>query len=437
MTSTPPALSASEARRTVLAAQLLDRPRRPGPVTGRRIRAVLDRLNVVQIDSVNVLARAHYVPLYSRLGPYETAGLDRVWHRAPRDWTEYWAHEASLVPTRLRPALMAVQRRTWMSATELDAALREDLSDRILALLETSRPLTARQVQDRLGDHGRHEGHWGWNWTVVKRVLEDLFASGRIASAGRNAQFERRFFPASRLTPDVGDPDAHAAAVELVRAASRALGVATDASLADYYRIHVTAARAAARELHREGVLEPVGLPGTGGRTVPAWRHVAAVTPRQATGRALVNPFDPLVFHRPRVQDLFGVRYRLGIYTPAARRTRGYYSLLFLLGERLAAQVDLKADRLSGVLLVRGAWWEDPAGLPRGTASGAASPGRARGGTVALDRTADVGHVAGELAAELNELAAWLALGDVVVEPDADGDLTRDVAWALRKLQGF
>jgi uncharacterized protein len=437
MTSAPPALSASEARRTVLAAQLLDRPRRPGPVTGRRIRAVLDRLSVVQIDSVNVLARAHYVPVYSRLGPYETAGLDRVWHQAPRDWTEYWAHEASLVPTRLRPALLAVQRRTWMSATDLDAALREELSDRILALLEASRPLTARQVEARLGDHGRHEGNWGWNWTVVKRVLEDLFASGRIASAGRNAQFERRFFPVSRLTPHVGEPDAHTAAVELVRAASRALGVATDASLADYYRIHVKAARAAAQELYREGVLEPVGLPGTGQRTVPAWRHVQAPTPRQATGRALVSPFDPLVFHRPRVEELFGVRYRLGIYTPAPKRTRGYYSLVFLLGERLAAQVDLKADRLSGVLLVRGAWREDPAGLPGGSACATSSPAGPRDGAAARGRTADVGHVAAELAAELDDLAAWLALEDVVVEPDADGDLARDVARALRKLQGF
>jgi uncharacterized protein len=433
MTPTPPVLSAAEARRTALAAQLLDRPRRPGPVTGRRIRTVLDRLNVLQVDSVNVLARAHYVPVYSRLGPYETTRLDRFWHQAPRDWTEYWAHEASLVPTRLRPSLMAVQRRTWMSATDVDAALRAELSQRILALLESSRPLTARQVEARLGDHGRYEGNWGWNWSVVKRVLEDLFASGRIASAGRNAQFERRFFPVSRLAAGGGEPDAHTAAVDLVQAASRALGVATAASLADYYRIPVASARAAARDLHREGVLEPVCLPGPGQRTVPAWRHVEAATPRTATGRALVSPFDPLVFHRPRVQELFGVRYRLGIYTPAPKRTRGYYSLPFLLGERLAAQVDLKADRPSRVLLVRGAWWEDPAGVPGGTGSGTSASGEAG----ALSRAADVGQVVGELAAELGELARWLALEDVVVEPAAEGDLALEVARALRKLQGF
>ncbi|MDI3331987.1 MAG: crosslink repair DNA glycosylase YcaQ family protein [Micrococcus sp.] len=431
MTPTPPVLSAAEARRTALAAQLLDRPRRPGPVSGRRIRTVLDRLSVLQIDSVSVLARAHYVPVYSRLGPYETARLDRFWHQAPRDWTEYWAHEASLVPTRLRPALVAVQRRTWMAATDVDAQLREELSQRILSLLETSRPLTARQVEARLGDHGRHEGNWGWNWSVVRRILEDLFASGRIASAGRTAQFERRFFPVSRLTAHVGEPDAHTAATELVQAAARALGVATEASLADYYRIQVKAAGAAARDLHREGILEPVGLPGPGLRTVPAWRHVEAATPRRVTGRTLVSPFDPLVFHRPRVEELFGVRYRLGIYTPAPKRTRGYYSLLFLLGERLAAQVDLKADREARVLLVRGAWREDPAGLPGGTGA------RAAGEAGALGRAADVGHVAGELAAELGELARWLALEDVAVEPAADGDLAQELAGALRKLQGF
>jgi uncharacterized protein len=443
MTSTPPALRASEARRIALAAQLLDRPRRPGPVTGRRIRTVLDRLNVLQVDSVSVLARAHYVPVYSRLGPYETASLDRFWHQAPRDWTEYWAHEASLVPTRLRPALMAVQRRTWMSATDVDAALREELSVRILALLEASRPLTARQVETRLGDHGRHEGNWGWNWTVVKRVLEDLFASGRIASAGRNAQFERRFFPVSRLTSDTGKPDAHTAAVDLVRTASRALGVATDASLADYYRIPVKAARAAAEELHRGGVLEPVRLPAAEGRagattaakTIPAWRHAGAATPRRATGRALVSPFDPLVFHRPRVESLFGVRYRLGIYTPAAKRTRGYYSLPFLLGERLAAQVDLKADRDAGVLWVRGAWSEDPESLPGREAGSESGLGTAAGtGPRLRNRAADVGRVAAELAAELGELAAWVGLGEVAVEQDAAGDLSGELGRTLRKL---
>lgn len=436
MTSVPPELSRAEARRTALAAQLLDRPRPTGPATGRRIRAVLDRLSVLQVDSVNVLARAHYLPVYSRLGPYDTDTLDRISHRAPRDWTEYWAHEASLVPTRLRPALMAVQRRTWMSATDVDAALRQELSERILRLLETSRPLTARQVEARLGDHGQYDGHWGWNWSVVRRVLEDLFATGHIASAGRTAQFERRFFPASRLTTDVQVPEPHTAALDLVRAASRALGVATDASIADYYRIQVRPARDAARQLHREGVLEPVLLPAAGTRTVPAWRHVEASTPRTVTGRALVSPFDPLVFHRPRVQDLFGVRYRLGIYTPAPKRTRGYYSLLFLLGERLAAQIDLKADREARVLLVRGAWREEPDPLPGGPGAVGAMA-RTGGEAGALSRAADVGHVAAELAAELWDLAGWLALQDVVVGPAADGDLAGDVARALRKLQGF
>jgi uncharacterized protein len=434
-------LGLSEARRTVLAAQLLDRPRRSGAPGPRTVRSVADRLHVLQVDSVNILARAHYVPIFSRLGPYDQALLDRLSQRSPRPWTEYWAHEASLVPVGLRPALMAVQRRTWMSAGDMDPDLRAELTCRVLEVLSVARPLTARQVEARVGNHGRHEGHWGWNWSAVKRVIEDLFASGRIASAGRNAQFERRYIPGGHLMPPEGLPDPHVAAVELVRAAARALGVATDAWLADYYRIPVRAARAAAEQLHGEGVLEPVRLPAPGrrsgvagadarsGPTVPAWRHAAATTPRRATGRALLSPFDPLVFHRPRVEALFGMRYRLGIYTPAERRTRGYYSLPFLLGERLAAQVDLKADREAGVLLVRGAWSEDPDALP-GAIAGSTTPT----GAAAPPRTAAVGQVAGELAAELGEVATWLGLGEVVVEPGAAGDLPAALGRALRKL---
>ncbi|REE03470.1 hypothetical protein C8E99_1281 [Citricoccus muralis] len=421
-------LGYSEARRTALAAQLIHQRRRPAPPGAQKIRTTLERLGVLQVDSVNILARAHYVPLFSRLGPYDPVLLDRLFHQVSHQrhpsWTEYWAHEASLIPVRLRPALVAVQRRTWMTATDLDAQIRDELSHQILALLSASRPLTARQVEDRLGHHGGHQGHWGWNWSVVKRVLEDLFASGRIASAGRNPQFERRFVPASAIDPAAEVPDRQAAALELVDTAARALGVATEASLADYYRITVTAARAAAVQLHHEGVLEPVRLPGLRGATVGAWRHAEAVTPRTAAGRALVSPFDPLVFHRPRVEALFGVRYRLGIYTPAPKRTRGYYSLLFLLGERLVAQVDLKADRAGKVLLVRGAWSEDPAAVPGG-------PGKASG---AGGRAAGVGHVVVELAAELGALAGWLGLEDVVVEENADGDLPVELRRAWRKL---
>lgn len=421
-------LGYSEARRAALAAQQLHRGRPPGTPGARRVRSVAERLSVLQVDSVNVLARAHYLPVFSRLGPYETAMLDRLSHRSPRSWTEYWAHEASLVPVRLRPALLVMQRRTWMTAIDLDPRLRESLSHRIMELLDASPPLTARQVEARLGDHGRSEGNWGWNWSVVKRVLEDLFAAGSIASAGRTAQFERRFIPGTRVAEDRGGPDPQAAAVELVRAASRALGVASEASLADYFRIPVTAARSAALQLHHEGLLQPIRLPALGGKTAPAWRHAEATVPRRTTGRALVSPFDPLVFHRPRVEALFGVRYRLGIYTPAARRTRGYYSLLFLLGEQLAAQVDLKADRAAGLLRVRGVWSEDPEKIPGG-------PGTT--GTDTASRRAGVGHVVGELAAELCELSRWLGLEETVVGPDAEGDLAGPLQRTLRKLSVF
>lgn len=403
--------------------------RRPeGPPGVRRVRSVVDRLSVLQVDSVNILARAHYLPVYSRIGPYDPVLLDRLSHQSPRSWTEYWGHEASLVPIRLRPALIAVQRRTWMTAAGLDPRLRESLSQRIIELLEASPPLTSRQVEARLGDHGRSQGHWGWNWSVVKTVLEDLFASGCIASAGRTAQFERLFFPDTRLVKDTDVPDPHEAAVELLRAASRALGVATESSLADYFRLPVAVARAAAHELHHEGVLSPIRWPVAGGRAVQAWRHAEATVPRRATGRALVSPFDPLVFHRPRVQALFGVRYRLGIYTPASQRTRGYYSLLFLLGEHLTAQIDLKADRAAGLLRVRGVWSEEPDRIPGGTEPEGPGPGRPGAG---------VGPVVAELAAELAELARWLGLGETVVDADAVGDLTGQLRQTLRKLSAF
>lgn len=452
---TTPLLSASEARRTALWAQLLDRPPRSGPVGTRRVSSVLERLQVLQVDSVNVLARAHLMPLYSRLGDYPVAVLERIWNRAPRTWTEYWAHEASLVPAGLRPALITVQRRKWMTAHAMEPTLRQELSARILEMMHSvGRPMTARQVEARIGHAGRQHGHWGWNWTAVKRVLEDLFVSGELASAGRTAQFERRYGVAERLlpaealapgsSPDAGSPgripgeapeqdSVHRqarAAVPLMRAASAALGVATLGSLADYYRIHVRTARTAVEHLVGTGELEPVRIRTTAGRASPAWRHAAATTPRRATGRALVNPFDPLVFHRKRVEELFGVRYRLGIYTPEPRRTRGYYPLLFLLGEHLCAQVDLKAERAASVLSVRGAWSEVP------TSAEDSSPAVAPAGRRASDVTPSTGEVIGELAAELGELAGWLKLHEVRVEPAAPGELTAGLARSLRNLSG-
>lgn len=415
-----PLITASQARRTSLAAQFLHVPR-PQVATGRHLGRVLERLQVVQIDSVNVLARAHLMPLYSRLGAYPVPALNRRWQHAPRTWTEYWAHEASLVPASLRPALIALQRRDWMKAHRMEDARREEIAAQVLEVLTASRPLTARQLERSVETDARTTGHWGWNWSDVKRVLEDLFVEGTVTSAGRTSQFERRYalahrvLPAAAVVADQGLPSTEEAAVQLVRAAAPALGVATLASLADYYRIRQDQARAAVGILEATGELEPVRLQTWSGAERPAWRASSARTPRTVQARALLNPFDPQVFHRPRVEELFGVRYRIGIYTPAQQRTRGYYPLLFLLGEHLVAQVDLAAERSSGRLSVRGVWSE-------------------HGGRD--DSRLSAREVASELVAELGELAGWLGLDEVTVGDGAPGDLTAEVARALSRLPG-
>lgn len=415
--STPPLITAAQARRTALAAQHLHVPR-PDQATGRHLGRVLDRLQVIQVDSVNVLARAHLMPLFSRLGPYPVEALDRRWQTAPRTWTEYWAHEASLVPVGLRPSLVTVQGRTWMTAHRMDERLRAQITDQVLETLAGSRPLTARQVEQRVEAGHRTSGHWGWNWSDVKRVLEDLFVEGSVVSAGRTPQFERRYTLAHRALPAAAGaapadrPDPDEAVLTLVRAAAPALGVSTLASLADYYRLRQDRVRAAVGVLESTGELERVRLRTWTGAEKPAWCHAGARTPRRVHGRALLSPFDPQVFHRPRVQELFGVRYRIGIYTPEPQRTRGYYPLLFLLGEHLVAQVDLAAQRREGVLSVRGAWSED-----QGPDGGVVPPAQ----------------VARELVAELGELARWLGLERIAVAPQAPGELASPVARELQR----
>lgn len=412
-----PLITASQARRISLASQYLH-TRRPESVSSRHIGRVLGRLNVVQIDSVNVLARAHLMPLYSRLGPYPVETFEKRWQNAPRGWVEYWAHEASLVPAELRPSLVALQRRAWMRAHDMDGDRREDITAQVLDQLATARPMTSRQLEQRVEAGDKKSGNWGWNWSEVKRVLEDQFAVGTVTSAGRTKSFERRYALPSRVLPD----DAHTeelpapeeSVLRLVRAAAPALGVATVASLADYYRIRQGAVAEAVDVLAGTGELEPVRLQTVTGGERPAWRYAGISTPRRAQGRALLNPFDPQVFHRPRVEDLFGVRYRIGIYTPAKDRRRGYYPLLFLLGEHMVAQVDLAAERAASRLSIRGAWLE-------------AVPSTA-GPTTA--------EIAAELAEELTELAEFLNLSEITVTDEAPGDLVPAVERALRELPG-
>ena len=423
-----PVWSASRARRVVLAAQGLAGPR--PAASARRVRSVMERLGVVQIDSVDVLARAHLMPFHARLEGVDPADVERLFSARPHRFTEAWAHEASIVPAERRSALVALQSRTWPLAADLPEDELRVARQQVLALLARHGPLTAREVGARGVDAGARAPGWGWNWSRGKRVLEHLFATGEVAVAGRTGSFERRYALPSLLwsqghgglAPVPADPSAAGdpaltAALPLTAAAVRALGVASTADVADYHRLPVTLTAWALAVLRDRGEAAPVRVRLGPGRPVEAWADPRARTPRTAEAVALVNPFDPLVFHRPRVERLFGVRYRIGIYTPAARRDRGYYPLLLLQGERLTAQADLKADRRADppVLRVRGAWSEDPAAVP--------GP---------RDAAPAVEGVADALAAELRRLAHWAGLADVVVDEHAPGDLVGTVRAHLR-----
>ncbi|WP_227424613.1 winged helix-turn-helix domain-containing protein [Pengzhenrongella sicca] len=406
------ALSLSQARRVAIAAQGLDRPR-PGPdsvVTMRHLQQVIDRIGLLQIDSVNILARAHLMPLYSRLGPYDPALLDRASGSAPRRLVEYWGHMASYVPPSTYRLLEWRQRayrtEAWGSISGVELA-HSGVVDQIRDLIADRGPMTASQVHALFeADHPRTSTEWGWNWTVAKTALEFLFFTGEVTSARRNAAFERCYDLTERVLPPavvaaapIADDDAVRALVEI---SARAHGVGTLRCLADYFRLRPEPARRAVGELVDAGVLAPVTVTGW---DRPAYLHTGARRPRRSAARTLLSPFDPLVFERRRLEELFGMRYRIEIYVPAAQRVHGYYVLPFLLGERPVARVDLKADRAAGRLLVLAAHAEP--GAPPTTAA--------------------------ELAAELRELAGWLDLGDIEVVLPHRGDLAAALDAALRR----
>ena len=385
-------LTHAAARRIALAAQgFLDPRPAPGAVTARHLNRVIDRVGVVQVDSVNVLTRSHYLPFFSRLGPYDRARLDRLRDRSPRRLVEYWAHEASLIPLQTWP-LLAFRRdrardEAWGGIRRI-AQEQPELVERVLAVVAAHGPLTARQC-DALVEHeipGRGNG-WGWNWSAVKTALEFLFWSGQVVSSGRNQQFERTYVLPERIFSEQllersRLVDAHEAHVELIRIAARAHGVASLRSLRDYFRLRADESRAAVVELVASGELEEVTVRGLG----PAYLHTEARRPRRAHVEALVSPFDSLVWQRERTESLFGMRFRLEIYTPAAQRLHGYYVLPFVYGDTLVARADLKADRAADALRVQRLTWE------------ADAPAAARPA----------------LAAQLRSMADWLELTDVV-----------------------
>ena len=387
-------LTALQARRIALAAQGFTRPR-PEQVRREHLARVVRRLGFFQIDSVNVLQRAHYLPLYSRMGPYDTEILHRAAGRAPRLLFEYWAHEAALVDVDLWPAMSHKMRsgRGMWGAMARTAQESPELIDRVEEAVGRLGPITARELEARLGGPERERTHWGWNWSQTKQALEYLFFVGRVSAARRNAAFEREYDLPERVLPArvlaLPEPSDEEAYLTLVGHAARALGVATVQCLRDYFRLAPAPTAQAVATLVADGTLRPVTIDGW---KRPAYLHAEATRPRRVEARTLLSPFDPLVFERTRTEQLFGFRYRIEIYVPEAQRVHGYYVLPFLLGDALVARVDLKADRARGRLLVPGAF------------SQADAPD----------------HAADELADELRRLAGWLGLGEIEVGDRGD-----------------
>jgi uncharacterized protein YcaQ len=415
--NTSQSLSQAQARRVVLAAQGFagknsrsDGGQRPGRVPGTRdMQRQIDRLGQFQIDTINIVTRAHYMPLFSRLGPYDTGLLDRAFGRSPRRLFEYWGHAASLIDVALQPALRH-RMQSW-SAWEMWGSMARirrdhpDLVDHVHSQIGKRGPISPRGIDhpDPSTQQRGHE-HWGWNWSAVKAACEYLFVTGAITSAGRNEHFERRYQLPERVLPatviDTPTPAEDEAMRILVRRAGQALGVATEFDLRDYFRTPPQPTREAIADLVEAGELHRVQVEGW---RRPAYLWHRAKLPRTIDARALVSPFDSVMFERDRLEGLFGFRYRIEIYVPEPKRQHGYYVYPFLLGDRFVARADLKADRVAGVLRVKAAWIE---------------PG------------ADSGEVTTALAAELALLADWLGLLGITVAERGDlaADLGRGVA---------
>ncbi len=401
-------LSASEARRIALAS-LGFGVRRPARAGAAHVRATAARLGAIQIDSVNVLARAHYLPTFSRYGPYPAAALDDLAH-GRREFFEYWGHAACFLPMELYPLLrwrMENQRAAWSALPRRKRAFIDGVHAEV-----TSRGALAA---GELSNGGKSTGPW-WGWSDGKEALELLFREGRLAIAGRR-NFERLYDVPERVIPGavlgaapLSEADAKKA---LLLRATRAMGIGTAKDIAQYFHIEAWWDRLTVKglrkptgvaplfdELVEDGRLERV--------TVESWRPAAykvpdAAVPRTIDVRAIVSPFDPLMWERKWTKAVFGFEYQIEIYVPAPKRIHGYYVLPFLMGDRFVARVDLKADRKTSTLIVHAAY---------------------------VERGRDARTVADALAAELRALAAWLSLETFAVTPK--GDLARPLKRALR-----
>jgi uncharacterized protein YcaQ len=353
--------SAAKARRIALAAQGFGRATN-ATVGIRQLRSTLERLSVLQLDSVNVFERSHYLPLFARLGAYDKADLDRLtFGKKSGDYTEYWAHEAAVIPIEHWPLFR------WRMESYRSIANGSDwmqTSDRHLAWvraeLEAKGPLAASQIED---DSRKGKSGW-WEWSDTKRALEYMFRVGDVVSAGRT-RFERTYalpeqrIPAGVREREIAEPEA---VRHLLALSAKAHGIGTLRDLADYYRIKQAPALAAINELVDSGELVPVSVQGWKG---PAWLHRDARIPRRIDAAALLSPFDPVVWERARAERIFGFHYRIEIYTPEPKRVFGYYSLPVLVDDQLVGRIDLKSDRQARVLRVQSAWREAhaPAGV--------------------------------------------------------------------------
>lgn len=397
-------LSAAQARRVAVAAQGFHDPRPSGPVTRAHLRRLIGRIQVLQLDSVSVAVRAHYAPMFSRMGPYDRDLLDAAaWShsaRSPRLLVEYWAHEAALMAIEDWPLLRWRMReytggRWGVEIVEKNPRLVDD----VVAAVAELGPSTAGQIEAHLQSAPkRGKGAW-WNRTDTKWVAEALFASGVLTTAhrtgfARHYDLVERVLPADVVARQVDDAEA---VRELTLRAATALGVATEADIRDYFRLRPGQSKSAIADLVATGELEPVQVEGW---TAPAYLRAGQPVPRVDRGTALLCPFDPLIFFRPRIERLFGFHYRIEIYTPAAKRRYGYYVWPLLLDGDLVARVDLKADRSAGVLQVIGAFIE---------------PGQ------------DARRVADAMAGELQTMATWLGLAGVTAGERGD------LAGALRR----
>ncbi|MCU1700251.1 MAG: hypothetical protein JWR34_6314 [Mycobacterium sp.] len=400
-------LSADAARRVAVAAQGFAEPKPTGPVTRAHLRKLLSRLQVLQLDSVSVAVRAHYAPVFSRLGPYDRTILERAaWShsaKAPRLLVEYWAHEAALMSVDdwplLRWRMREYEHGRW--GTEIvkkNGRLAEDIVGAVTEL----GPSTAGQIEAHLEVEQRgRKGPW-WDRSDTKWVAEALWSSGVLTTStrvgfARHYDLSERVLPPEVFARDVDDAEA---VRELVLRAAGALGVATEPDLRDYFRLNPKQSKPAVAALVASGELEEVEVDGW---AAPAYLPAGQTVPRRDRGTALLCPFDPLIFFRPRVERMFGFHYRIEIYVPQPKRQFGYYVWPFLLDGRLVGRVDLKAERASGALNVVGAFTE---------------PGQ------------DAGYVASALAGELRSMASWLDLDDVRV--GKRGDLVGVLRKALR-----